>query len=230
MASEACPVCCLILSVETPARVALVAKPARRLSRIVGSNPAAAIRSRTIKDTASPESRPTETRPCRSTAERPGLLRSRIRRASDRGPGPGSGECPAEGDADLAARPFLVGLRAPERDDDPLSYRLDVVAVQADDFRSPEAAREADEEQRPVARVLRALAHGVQDPEQVLPQQRGLASCWATPRVRLTLRNVARTISDRQGFSSPRASCAFEIVAMRRTSVATLSVSACAAM
>ena len=31
MASEACPVCCLILNVETPARVALVAKPARRL-------------------------------------------------------------------------------------------------------------------------------------------------------------------------------------------------------
>ena len=31
MASEACPVCCLILNVETPARDALVAKPARRL-------------------------------------------------------------------------------------------------------------------------------------------------------------------------------------------------------
>ena len=31
IASEACPVCRLILNVETPARVALVAKPARRL-------------------------------------------------------------------------------------------------------------------------------------------------------------------------------------------------------
>jgi hypothetical protein len=59
MASEAWPVCCLILSVETPARVALVANPARRLwpEYRAGSNPAAAIRSRRIKDTASPESR-----------------------------------------------------------------------------------------------------------------------------------------------------------------------------
>jgi hypothetical protein len=41
MASEACPVCCLILSVETPARVALVAKPARKLwpEYPAGSNP-----------------------------------------------------------------------------------------------------------------------------------------------------------------------------------------------
>jgi hypothetical protein len=55
MASEACPVCCLILNVETPAPVALVAKPARRLfpEYSAGSNPAADIRSRTIKDTAS---------------------------------------------------------------------------------------------------------------------------------------------------------------------------------
>jgi len=55
----------------------------------------------------------------------------------------------------------------------------------------------------------------------------GFASRWAIPRVRLTPRNVARTISVRQGLGSPLASCAFEIVAMRRTSVATLSVSAC---
>jgi hypothetical protein len=57
MASEACPVCCLILNVQTPAQVALVAKPARRLwpEYPAGSNPAAAIRWRRIKDTASPE-------------------------------------------------------------------------------------------------------------------------------------------------------------------------------
>ncbi len=35
-----------------------------------------------------------------------------------------------------------------------------VVAVEADDFGSPEPAREADEEQRPVAFALHALAHG----------------------------------------------------------------------
>jgi hypothetical protein len=36
MASEACPVCCLILNAETPARVTLVAKPARRLAYALG--------------------------------------------------------------------------------------------------------------------------------------------------------------------------------------------------
>jgi hypothetical protein len=74
MASEACPVWHLILNVETPARVALVAKPARRLwpEYSVAPNPAAAIRSRRIKDTASPESRLAETRPCRSTGRKTG--------------------------------------------------------------------------------------------------------------------------------------------------------------
>jgi len=57
----------------------------------------------------------------------------------------------------------------------------------------------------------------------------GFASRWATPRVRLTPRIVARTISDRQGLGNPLVSCAFESVAMRRTRVATLSISACAA-
>jgi hypothetical protein len=73
MASEACPVCCLILNVETPARVALVAKPARRLwpEYPVGSNPATDNRPRMIKDTASLESR-TETCPCQSTERNTG--------------------------------------------------------------------------------------------------------------------------------------------------------------
>jgi len=42
-------------------------------------------------------------------------------------------------------------------------------------------------------------------------------------------RSVERTNSDRVGLGSPRAECAFEINAMRRTSVATLRVSAYAA-
>ena len=109
---------------------------------------------------------------------------------------------PAEGDADLAPRAFLVGLRAPERDDEPLPHALDVVAVEPHDFRSPEPAREADQEQRPVPRVLHALAHGVQDPEQVLSQQR-LGFALGDPSVRLMPRIVARTISDRQGFGQP---------------------------
>jgi hypothetical protein len=71
MASEAWPVCCLILNVETPARVALVAKPARRLwpEYPVGSNPATTTRSRRIKDTASPESRLAETCWCLRPAQ-----------------------------------------------------------------------------------------------------------------------------------------------------------------
>ena len=80
--------------------------------------------------------------------------------------------CPAEGDADLAPHPFLVGLRAPEREYEPLPHVLDVAAIERHDFRSPKSASEADEEQRPVARALHALAHGVHDPEQVLSKQR----------------------------------------------------------
>ena len=174
----ACPVCDLILSVETPACTALVAKPARRLwpEKPVGSMPAAATRSLTIErhglarqplgsDAAVPVDRPED-----GTGFDPGNGKPAVE-GEDR-----AVAGPAEGDADLAPRPFLVGLRAPERDDQPLPDALDVVAIEPHDFRSPEPAGEADQEQRPVARVLHALAHGVQDPEQVLSQQRlGLA-------------------------------------------------------
>jgi len=56
----------------------------------------------------------------------------------------------AERNAALTPRPLLVGLGAPEGDYDPLPHALDVVAVEADDFRSPEPAREAEKKQRPV--------------------------------------------------------------------------------
>jgi hypothetical protein len=52
----------------------------------------------------------------------------------------------AEGDADFAPRPFLVNLRAPERDDQPLPDTLDVVAIEPHNLRAPEPAREPDEE------------------------------------------------------------------------------------
>jgi hypothetical protein len=57
--SLACPVCALTLSVETPACVALVAKPARRLwpEKLVGSIPTAATRSLMMTDIGSPVSR-----------------------------------------------------------------------------------------------------------------------------------------------------------------------------
>ena len=66
MASLACPVCDLIFSVEQPACTALVAKPARRLwpEKPAGSMLAAATRSLTISDTASPDSRSEARRPC----------------------------------------------------------------------------------------------------------------------------------------------------------------------
>jgi hypothetical protein len=65
MASEACPVCCLILDVETPTRGLCPEYP-------VMSNPGAAIRSRTIKKVASPDSRRADRRPCRSTGWKTG--------------------------------------------------------------------------------------------------------------------------------------------------------------
>ena len=78
----------------------------------------------------------------------------------------------AEGDADLTPRAFLVGLRAPKRDDQPLPHALDVAAIERHEFRSPEPAGEAHQEQRTVTRGLRPLAQDVQDPEQVFSRQR----------------------------------------------------------
>ncbi len=39
---------------------------------------------------------------------------------------------PTEGDADFTPRPFLVGLRAPDCDDEALADEFDVVAIEPD--------------------------------------------------------------------------------------------------
>ena len=57
-------------------------------------------------------------------------------------------------EADLTPHTFLAGLGTPERCHAHLSHALDVVAVEADDFRSPEPPGEAGQEQRPVPRRL----------------------------------------------------------------------------
>jgi hypothetical protein len=74
VASEACPVWDAILRVDTPACIALVAKPARRAwaENPVGSIPAPATRSLTMSNTASPDNRAEATRPCRSTGRKTG--------------------------------------------------------------------------------------------------------------------------------------------------------------
>ena len=191
MASLAWPVCYLILSVETPACTALVAKPARRLwpekpaGSMLGGGDALLEDERhglTRKplggDTAMPVDGPEN-----GAGFDPGNRKPAVKRED------GAVTGSAEGDADLTPRAFLIGLRAPERDDDPLPDALDVAAIEAHDFRPPEPAREAEQEQRPIPRVLHALAHGVQDPEQVIMQQ----------RLGLSLSDPARALDAPQG-------------------------------
>ena len=179
------------MSVETPACTALVAKPARRLwpEKPAGSTPAAATRSFDNErhglpgeplggDAAVPVDRPEDGAGFDLRNGKPAV-------EGKHGAVPG----PAEGDADLTPRPFLVSLRASEGDYEPLPNALDVVAVEAHNLGSPEPARETDQEQRPVARVLHPLAHRIQDQEQVLTQE----------RLRLTLRDPARALDAPHG-------------------------------
>jgi hypothetical protein len=173
MASEACPVCDLILRVETPAWTALVAKPARRLwpEKPVASMLVAPTlldderdglpRQPLTGDVSMPVNRP-EGRACFDPGDcKPALGRKDWTMASS-----------TERDAHLTPRSFLVGLRAPLRGYEPQPGALDVIAIEGYDFRSPEPPGEAKEEKGAVAGVLHTLAHGVQDPEQVLAQQR----------------------------------------------------------
>ena len=106
VASLAWPVCARILKVDTPACMALVAKPARRLwpEKPVGSMLAAATRSLTMRETASPDSLSEATRPCRSTGRKtgpPSMPETASHRSRAR-----AGQCSAEGDADLCAPPL----------------------------------------------------------------------------------------------------------------------------
>ena len=77
----------------------------------------------------------------------------------------------AVGYANLSTRAFLIGLRAPQGDDDTLPDVLDVCAVKANQFRAAEPARKANKQQRPIPRILHAVAHSVENPKQVLLQQ-----------------------------------------------------------
>ena len=87
----------------------------------------------------------------------------------------------AEGDADLTPRAFLVGLRAPKCDDQPLPHALDVAAIERHEFRSPEPAGEAHQEQRTVTRGLRPVAQDVQDRNRS-SRVSGSACRWALLR------------------------------------------------
>ena len=173
MASEACPVCCLILNVETPARVALVAKPARRLwpEYPVGSKPAAAIRSRTIKDTASPESRRDRDPPVSIDGPENGTVLDPcgVEPGFQRPDGTVNGS--AGRDADLAPDAVLVSLRPPDGQNDPLPDPLDVNEVSCSKLGTPEAACKSDQQQCPISQVLEPIAHRPDNDEEVLTEE-----------------------------------------------------------
>jgi hypothetical protein len=146
MASEACPVCCLILNVETPARVALVAKPARRLwpQYPVGSNPAADNRSRRIKGhgfggqpTARNSPVSIDGAEC-GTRFDPGGAKPVFQRPD------GTVNRSTERDADLASDAVLVGLRPADRENDPLPNLLEVNEVYCGNLGASEAARKSE--------------------------------------------------------------------------------------
>jgi len=69
-----------------------------------------------------------------------------------------------------------IGLRAADHDDEPLPGGLQIKAINCAKLRAPEPAGEADEQQSAVSRVPNAVAHGVEDPKEVVAEQgRGLA-------------------------------------------------------
>ena len=75
-------------------------------------------------------------------------------------------------DADQAALPFLVGLRAPEPQHEPVRFiGPDVGDVEPDEFGPPKRADEPDQEQRAIAEIDEAgRAEG----------KRGLRAVWRT--------------------------------------------------
>ena len=79
MASDACPVCALILCADTPAIAALVASPAPKLwpEKPAGSIPTATTRSLMMIETASRDSRAVAMRQWRSTGRKIGLTAMR---------------------------------------------------------------------------------------------------------------------------------------------------------
>jgi hypothetical protein len=169
---------------------ALVSKPARRLwpEKPVGSMLAMATRSLTMSETGSPHSRSEATRPCRSTGWKTEPASTRKWQATDRGQGQGNGKFGRRGcRPTLRPAPAWSVFDRPERDDKPLMDALD--AIKRHDFRSPEPAREADREQRPIARALHTFVHCVRTRNR-LSRNGVLASRRAIPRA-LARCNVA---------------------------------------
>src|ERR1700689_968326 len=103
--------------------------------------------------------------PCRSTGRNSGpwVIPERVRHcsiAANRAV-PRS----AEWDADLSARPLLVGLAPTQVNDDPLTHRHDVLNIQASQLGSSKSSSKPDQEERPVASVLEAVAYRIKDCE-----------------------------------------------------------------
>jgi hypothetical protein len=78
---------------------------------------------------------------------------------------------PPERHADGSARAVLIGLRLAQINDQPLPNTFDVTAVERDQFGSPERARKANQQQRPVSQVLDAIPRRLQHSEQIVPEQ-----------------------------------------------------------
>jgi hypothetical protein len=168
----------------------------------VGSIFAAATRSLTTSNTASPDSRSSPTRPCRSTGRKTGPASipqtlSQCSRART-----GQWRVRPNGMPTLRPAPSwstferLSVTMAPCRTRSTSSQFKPTIS----DRRNPPA--------KPIRSSARSRASFTLSPMKSRTRNRssrssGLASRWAIPRVRLTPRNVARTISDRQAFGSP---------------------------
>jgi hypothetical protein len=136
--------------------------------------PVAATRPETISDTASPDNR-SATRPCRSAGRKTGPARKL--QASGRGARTGQWRVRPKGCRSYA-RAFLVALREPEREDEPLPHALDVVAIEPT----------TSERRNPPAKPMRSSARSRTSERQGLGSP--LAS-WALEIVAMQRMSVA---------------------------------------
>jgi hypothetical protein len=75
--------------------------------------------------------------------------------------------------ADFATRAVLISFGTAEGDFEALTDWYHIVAIQADQFRPSEAAREAEQQQRSIPDILEPRSGSFQDQKQVILDERG---------------------------------------------------------
>ena len=100
----------------------------------------------------------------------------------------------AVGNGSFPPLALRIGLRAHDADQEPFLGLLDILHPDGGQFRPPESAGEADQQQSAIANPDQPGGKGIDDGSQIVGEQRAACRFWAVPWTRRMPLSVSPTL------------------------------------